>query len=198
MPVSPKILAFAGSLRKDSVNKKVLNVAVEAARSAGAEVTVADLFDLDLPIYNADIQNEQGFPENAIKFQEMLHGSDGILLCSPEYNGSIPGGLKNAIDWASRARGELKINEVFKNKLVAIMTASPGAFGGLRCLIHLRALFSQLQTEVIISEIAVPSAPQKFDGGQMTDEAYKGRIENLAKLLVEKTAKVRNQEGELR
>src|SRR5205085_9825896 len=125
MAKKPKILAFAGSLREHAYSKRVLNVAVEGARAAGADVTVIDLRDFPMPIYNADEHEANGFDENALKFQTLLSEHDGLLIASPEYNGSIPGGLKNQIDWASRKSGEFGQIEVFKGKVAALITASP-------------------------------------------------------------------------
>ncbi len=175
----PKILSFAGSLREGSLNKKVLRVAVEGARAAGAEVTVIDLRDFDMPIYNADNHEKEGFPENAVKFQELLLAHNGLLICSPEYNGSLPGGMKNAIDWASRVRGDQKMYAAFKNKVAGIMTASPGSFGGLRCLGHLRGVLTISTVHVLPLEIAVTFAHEKFDGDEMTDEKTRKLLETL-------------------
>ena len=116
MAKKPKILAFAGSLRKDSYNKRVVKTAIEGAKKAGADVTFIDLKDYPMPIYDADEHAENGFSENALKFQKLLGESDGFLIASPEYNGSLPGGLKNAIDWASRKSDEFEMIEVFKGK----------------------------------------------------------------------------------
>src|SRR3954452_15045357 len=98
----PKILAFAGSLREKSFNRRVLKIAVEGARKAGTAVDIVDLRDYPMPIYNADDHEKNGFDPTALKFQELLSQYNGLLIASPEYNGSIPGGLKNTIDWASR------------------------------------------------------------------------------------------------
>ena len=184
MPVTPKILAFAGSLREGSLNKKVLKVAAEGARGAGAEVTVVDLRDLDMPIYNADEHEKNGFPPNAVKFQDLLIEHNGLLICSPEYNGSLPGGMKNALDWVSRKRDAgQKVYAAFENKVAGIMTASPGSFGGLRCLNHLRGVLTIMTVKVLPQEIAVTFADQKFDGDTMTDEKTKKVLENLGAAL---------------
>src|SRR5213080_352570 len=98
----PKILAFAGSYREHSYNRRVLNIAIEGAREAGGDVTLIDLREFPLPIYNADLHAAKGFDTNALRLQDALKEHEGLLIASPEYNGSIPGGLKNAIDWASR------------------------------------------------------------------------------------------------
>lgn len=186
----PKILSFAGSLREGSLNKKVLRVAVEGARAAGAEVTVIDLRDFDMPIYNADDQEKEGFPENAVKFQELLLAHNGLLICSPEYNGSLPGGMKNAIDWASRARGDQKMYAAFKNKVAGIMTASPGSFGGLRCLSHLRGVLTISTVHVLPLEIAVTFAHEKFDGDEMTDEKTRKLLQTLGASLAKTIEKI--------
>jgi NAD(P)H-dependent FMN reductase len=180
MSETPKILAFAGSLREGSLNKKVVHVAADGARAAGAEVTVIDLRDFDMPIYNADIHQRDGFPEKATEFQQLLIDHDGILICSPEYNGSLPGGMKNAIDWASRLRepGQ-KMYAAFENKIAGIMTASPGSFGGLRALNHLRGILTIMTVKVLPLEIAVTFAHQKFEGDTMTDEKTKAVLEKL-------------------
>lgn len=177
----PKILAFAGSYREHSYNKRVLNIAVAGARVAGADVTVIDLRDFPMPILNMDDVETKGFDEHALRLQEILADHDGILVASPEYNGSIPGGLKNAIDWASRQSGKYGMNEVFRGKVAAMITASPGSFGGIRCLSHLRGVFSILGVNVLPSEIAVTFVAQKFegDGSEMTDYKMKSIVENL-------------------
>ena len=184
----PKILAIAGSLREHSYSKRVMNIAAEGARAAGAEVTVADLRDYPMPIYNEDESSKNGFDPTAAKFQDLLMEHDGILICSPEYNGSIPGGLKNAIDWASRKTDKYALGEVFKDKSAAIMTASPGSFGGIRCLSHLRDVLSILLVHVLPMEIAVTFAGEKFDGDslEMTDEKTKKVLIKLGGALVDR------------
>lgn len=181
-----KILAFAGSLRKNSLNKRVLNIAVEGARSAGGNVTVIDLADFPMAIYNADDHESNGFDAHALRFQEILEEHDGLLIASPEYNASVPGGLKNAIDWASRKSDKFAMGEVFKGKVAAMITASPGSFGGIRCLNHLRGVLSILGINVLPSEIAVTFAGDKFDGDstEMTDEKMKNILEKLGAELV--------------
>ncbi len=181
MAKKPKILAFAGSLREHSYNKRVVKTAVEGATNAGAEVTYINLEQYPMPIYNGDEHEKFGFGENALAFQKLLADHDGFLIASPEYNGSIPGGLKNAIDWASRKSENYGMGEVFKGKVAAIMTASPGAFGGIRCLAHLRGVFSILLVNVLPSEIAVANVAKMFDGDSetMTHEKMKKILEEL-------------------
>jgi chromate reductase, NAD(P)H dehydrogenase (quinone) len=187
MTRKPKILAFAGSLRENSYTKRVVKTALKGAENAGAEVTFIDLRDFPMPVYNADEQAKNGFDANALRFQKLLGEHDGFLIASPEYNGSIPGGLKNAIDWASRASDDFGQIEVFKGKTAAIMTASPGAFGGIRCLAHLRGVLTIMLVIVLPTEIAVSFVRDKFeaDSEAMTDEKTKGVLENLGASLTE-------------
>jgi len=187
----PKILAFAGSLRKYSYNKRVLKIAIEGAKRKGAEVTLLDLNDYPLPLYNADLQEEMGFPENASKLQRILLEHQGLLIASPEYNGSLPAVLKNMLDWTSRANGELKIGDCYKGKWAAIMTASPGSFGGIRCLGHLRDILSIMLVHVLPLEIAVARVDTLFEGdsNQMKDESMRLLIENLGESLAEVLSK---------
>jgi NAD(P)H-dependent FMN reductase len=185
MSKNPKILAFAGSLREKSYNKRVLKVAIEGAKNAGAEVTFVDLKDYPMPLYNADLQDTQGFPPIAAAFQRLLLEHDGLLIASPEYNASLPAVLKNAIDWASRANGNLKLGECFKGKVAAIMTASPGAFGGIRCLAHLRDVLTILLVNTLPSEIAVAKVGGIFDGdsNEITDDNVRVILEDLGESL---------------
>jgi NAD(P)H-dependent FMN reductase len=183
----PKILAFAGSLRERSYNRRVLRVAVEGARAAGAKVDIVDLLDFPMPILNVDSISANGFDPEALKFQALLSNYHGLLIASPEYNGSVPGGLKNAIDWASRKSQRFGINEAFKGKFAAIITASPGGFGGIRCLAHLRGILSIMGVTVCPSEIAVTFVAEKFDGDslEIKDEKTKALLENLGASLAD-------------
>src|SRR5277367_38947 len=145
MAYVPKILAFAGSTRKESFNKKLVKIAADAARAAGAQVTYLDLREIPMPLYDGDLETEQGIPENAKKFKTMLLAHDGLLISAPEYNSSISGVLKNAIDWASRPlAGEAPL-ACFAGKAATLMSASPGALGGLRGLVIVRSLLSNIR-----------------------------------------------------
>lgn len=188
MSQTPKILAFSGSLRKTSLNRQVVQVVAAGARKAGAEITLLDLKDYPLPIYDSDLIDEQGFHENAAKLQDLLLAHNGLLIASPEYNGSVTGALKNMFDWTSRARGELKTGDCYKNKVAAIMSASPGSFGGIRCLSHLRGILSIMNVHVLPEEFAVSFAHQAFDdGGEFKEEKMLSNLErhgaNIAETL---------------
>ena len=181
----PKILAVAGSFREHSYSKRVLHIAADGARAAGADVTVIDLRDFPMSIYNND-DYEVKFDDQARRLQDLMHEQDGFLLASPEYNGSMPGGFKNAIDWTSRPSDRYGMYEPVKGKTAAIMSASPGQFGGLRCLAHLRGVLTIMGVTVLPSEIAVGSVAQKFDGDAlvMTDEKMRSGLEGLGVALV--------------
>jgi chromate reductase len=183
----PKILAFAGSLRRASLNKRVLKTAIRGAERAGAEVTYIELGDYPMPIYNSDDQERGGFDENALKLQGLLTEHDGLLIASPEYNGSLPAALKNAIDWASRQSDTYERSKVFPGKVAAMMTASPGSLGGVRSLAHLRGVLTSVGVIVLPQEIAVTFAEDKFagEGWEMTDERTRGNLEALGAALVE-------------
>lgn len=192
MSRTPKILAFAGSLREKSYNKRVLKVAIEGARATGAEVTYIDLKDYPLPIYSEDLQTNQGFPQIATAFQNLLLEHDGLLIASPEYNASIPAVLKNQIDWASRANNDLKTGACFNGKVAAILTASPGGFGGIRCHAHLRGVLTSLLVNVLPSEIAVAKVGGMFDGdsNEITNPNVRGILEDLGKSLADMIVKI--------
>jgi len=195
MTKKPKILAFAGSLREHSYSKRVVKTAMKGAENAGAEVTYIDLRDYPMLIYNADDHEKDGFHVNAAKLQKLLSEHDGLLICSPEYNGSLSGALKNAIDWTSRQSDEFKMVEVFKGKFAAIMTESPGVFGGLRCLGHLRTVLSIMFVNVLPSEIAVGKVHTMFDGDgdEMTDEKMKKILGDLGASLVDMLKKTHGE-----
>src|ERR1051325_10196799 len=115
-----KILAFAGSLRSGSLNKKLMRAAARFAEQAGAEVTVLDLRDLNIPIYDGDVEASSGIPEGAMRLKQLMASHEALLISSPEYNSSISGALKNAIDWASRqAPGEAPLQS-FSGKVGAM------------------------------------------------------------------------------
>jgi chromate reductase len=188
MTSTPRILAFAGSLRRDSYNKKLARIAADAARAAGAEVTYLDLRDVPLPVYDGDIEAAEGLPENAKRLKKLMKEHQGFLIASPEYNSSIPGGLKNAIDWASRAEPNEPALACFKGKVTAIMSASPGNLGGLRGLVTLRSILGNLHVLVIPEQIAISKASEAFTPeGRFVDPKHQASVEAIAARLVHVT-----------
>ena len=190
MAYTPKILAFAGSTRKESFNKKLVKIAADAARAAGAQVTFLDLRDIPMPLYDGDLEAEQGIPENAKKLKALLLAHDGLLISAPEYNSSISGVLKNAIDWASRPYGD----NAWDGKPVAMMGASVGAMGTARAQYHLRQVFVFLNMYPLNRpEVMIANASQRFDEkGNLTDDDTKTHIQ---KLLVALVAWAKHHEG---
>jgi chromate reductase len=137
-----KVLAISGSLRSHSYNRKALHIAKQIASATEANVEEADLKKLALPVYDGDIEDE-GMPDQVVRFKAMVEAADVLLIASPEYNHSIPGGLKNAIDWLSRGRNSLD------GKVAAIFGASNGNYGTARGQIQLRTVLAVLNVIVI-------------------------------------------------
>ncbi|WP_334944149.1 NADPH-dependent FMN reductase [Nostoc sp.] len=180
MASTPKILAFAGSTRIDSYNKKLVKIAAAGAKAAGAEVTYLDLRDLPLPLFDEDLEAQEGLPANARTFKELLISHQGLLIASPEYNSSITAVLKNAIDWASRPAPNEASLAAFAGKVATIMSASPGAIGGLRGLVHLRSILGNIKVLVLPDQVAVPKAYEAFNAdGTLKDPKQQESIEKL-------------------
>ncbi len=180
----PKILAFAGSLRKGSWNKKLIHIAAHGARNAGVETTLIDLADYPMPLYDGDDEQAHGLPENAIKLKELFLEHQGLMLSCPEYNSSISAVLKNTIDWVSRPREGEKTLECFDGKICVLMSASPGNLGGLRGLVTVRSILGNIKVIVLPDQIAVSKANEAFnDDGTLKDEAQHRKIEALGATL---------------
>src|SRR5262245_21683369 len=163
MSTTPRILAFAGSTRSGSYNKKLVQIAIAGARAAGAEVTPLDLRDLPLPLFDEDLEAKDGLLANARALKDLMLAHQGFLISAPEYNSSITAVLKNAIDWASRpVPGEAAL-ACFTGKTAALMSASPGALGGLRGLVHVRAILGNINVLVLPDQVAVPRAFEAFN-----------------------------------
>jgi NAD(P)H-dependent FMN reductase len=187
-----KILAFAGSTRRDSFNKKLVKVAAKGAEEAGAEVTYIDLADFPMPLFDEDLEAEKGMPEHAQRFKDLMIGSDGILIASPEYNGAYSAVLKNVIDWASRGAEGEPILAAFKGKTASIMAASPGALGGVRSLGVLRTLLSGIGVLVLPTQKAVGKAHEKFnDDGSMNSEKIQISVMQMGAELVATAEKLK-------
>ncbi len=183
--MTTKILAFAGSVRKSSFNKTLVKIAAEEARSAGSEVTYLDFEDLALPLYDEDWELAEGLPPNVIEFKSLLRSHQGFLIASPEYNSSISPLLKNAIDWASRPEPNQPSLDCFKDKVAGLMSASPGALGGLRGLVHLRSILGNIGVLVLPGQVAIGKADQAFDSsGNLIDKTQQNSIIQLSRKLV--------------
>jgi chromate reductase len=174
-----KLLIFAGSTRQHSINRRLASAAATMARAAGAEVTLLELSSLDIPMYNADLE-AQGTPADVIRLKEIMDAHPAWIVCSPEYNGSYTGLLKNTIDWASSpVKGHAVWsdgNKPFGGKVVGLLSASNGALGGLRSLSHLQPLLLNLQSWVCPQQFALGRASDALgdDGTLTTDAARQG------------------------
>lgn len=192
MTYTPKILAFAGSTREHSYNKKLIKIAVAAARLAGATVTLIDLRDYPLPLLDEDLETTSGLPENAIKLKDLFKAHDGFLISAPEYNSSISGVLKNTIDWVSRPRQGEKSLECFADKVAGLMSASPGQLGGLRGLVTVRSILGNIQIHVHHNQVAIPKAHEAFDDtGHLKNPDQQAAIEKLAASVAQMIAKLK-------
>ena len=170
-----KALAVCGSLRKDSYNLKLLHTAQKIAREAGLTVSEADLKALDLPVYNYDLEAAE-FPGRVKETAEMVKSSDVLLLASPEYNYSVSGALKNAIDWVSRSKPN-----PFNGKVAAIFGASTGPFGTVRGQNQLRQILTTVNVLVLPQpQVFVPLADTAFeDDGTLKNKATEQQLKDL-------------------
>src|ERR1035437_533866 len=173
----PKILVLAGSARLDSIHRKLARQTVEALRHAGMEATLADLRDFPMPIYDGDLEAGEGIPPAARALKELARRHDGFAIASPEYNGSFPALLKNALDWISRPEPGEGPLEVFRGKVAAILSASPSPGGGKRGRHQLRELLEMMSVTVIPEQLTVAKSSTAFSAtGQLV------RAEDMAGL----------------
>jgi NAD(P)H-dependent FMN reductase len=186
MTQKPKVLAFAGSSRKASYNKQLVQVAAKAAEAAGAEVSFVDLADYDMPLFNEDLEAEHGLPEDVKKFRELMKSHHAFLIASPEYNGGITPLLKNVIDWASRPVEGEEILACFRGKTCALLAASPGKLGGIRALPMVQQILSGIGVNVLARNYCLSAAHEAFDdSGDLKNADTKKMVEGVAQNLVE-------------
>ena len=183
MADTPRILAFSGSARRESLNKKLLAVAVEATRAAGAEVTLIDFKTMPIPLYEGDLEDAEGMPANAQKLVDLINQHAGLLIASPEYNSQMTPLLKNAIDWCTRAD-----ENPLQGKVAAVVSASPGMFGGIRSQTLARQLLTHLGCHVIPMTCVLPHADKAFDEqGGLKEERSRKSVQTIAAELVRVT-----------
>ena len=177
----PKLLVFAGSTRLNSFNRKLAGVATALARASGAEVTHIELADFDIPMYNADLE-ARGTPPDVMKLKQMMHEHPAWIICSPEYNGSYTALLKNTIDWVSSpVKSDPAWQDGFKSftgKVVGVLSASPGALGGLRSQSHLVPLLFNAQCWVAPRTFALSHADAAFDArGELINALHRHHVQ---------------------
>lgn len=186
-----KIIAFAGSTRKGSINQKLVAVAAEKAKALGAEVTVVDLKDYELPLFNEDLEAANGAPEKATELFELMKSHDGLLLGCPEYNGSITPLLKNTIDWLSRPRDGEPRMAAYIGKVCTLLSASEGGIGGMRGLVHVRSILSGIGVIVLPSQVAVGDFSKVIgEDGKVKDSGTEKRLDGAIEELVSTTNKL--------
>jgi len=191
MTSKPKILVFAGSAREGSLNKKLARIAARCVMEAGGEATFVDLRDFPLPLYDGDLEAREGMPPFAVKLRDMFLAHQGLLIASPENNSSITALLKNTIDWLSREHRGSSGLEPYRGKVAAIMGASPGGFGTILGLSHLRPILTRLTVLVIPEQVLLSRAHEAFkDDGSFVDDRHLKAVTEVARRLVETTSKV--------
>ncbi len=187
MHAIPKILVFAGSVRSGAYSGRTADVAQKTLAVQGAEVTRISLIDYPLPFLDQDLEREKGIPDNAMRLARHIAGHDGVLIATPEYNGSIPPLLKNTIDWVSRVRrADGRPFHPLAGKPVGLCSSSEGRFAGIRAINHLRAVLVRCRMEVVSPECSVPNGEEAFDAaGEFTDERLQQSMEHLCRTLLE-------------
>ncbi len=175
-----KILGICGSLRKDSFNRKLLQNAIALAKGLDVEIEELDLKELNLPIYDGDIE-ARGFPESVKKLKEAVERADVLFIASPEYNSSISAALKNAIDWLSRGENSLD------GKIAAVFGATPGIFGTVRGQLHLRQVLAALNVFLFPQpQILIRNAEEAFDkNGNLIDSKAHNKLKELISKTIE-------------
>lgn len=184
-----KLVFFAGSTRRDSLNKKLAKAATNLAKAPNIEAIFIDLADFDLPMYNADEETANGTPEDVIKLKALLGAADGIFITSPEYNGAYTGLLKNTIDWMSR-NSEDTPTPPFKNSVVAISACSPGMRGGLTGLTSLRLVINHIGGHVIPTQAAIGGCSFN-DDGTLKDENHQKMLNGVLEQFIKTTKALR-------
>jgi chromate reductase, NAD(P)H dehydrogenase (quinone) len=186
MPHMLRLLFVAGSAREGSMNKRLATLGAHVAQAAGTAATFADLGDYPMPLYDGDLEAKDGVPDNARKLMALMQAHDGIFIASPEYNASFSPLLKNTLDWISRVKDDAGVSgQVFKSRVFAIGSASPGGFGGLRGLIQIRQVLELgLGALVLPEQIAVPRAMNAFDPeGQLVDTSTAAQFDAVVQRL---------------
>jgi len=187
--IMAKLLFFAGSVRKESINKKLAKLAADIALKAGAEVTYIDLKDFEMPIYDGDIEAVSGIPQNAKKLKKIFVAHDGFFIASPEYNSSMPPLVNNTLDWISRPHEKNEGSLIaYQGKVAALGAASPGALGGLRGLLPLRMMLGNIGVTVVPSQVAIGSGFQAFDeDGMLKDKRQISMLKATIDLFIKTT-----------
>jgi len=187
-----KVLGISGSLRKGSYNTLLVKSVLAGAAAAGAQTTYLDLRELALPVFDEDLEASGPVPEGVRRLKDALRAHHGLVIASPEYNSSLTAALKNAIDWATRPEPGQPPLSCFNGKVAGLVAASPGALGGLRGLVHLRAILGNINVLVLPQQIAVPKAHEAFgEGGVLKDGAQRASVEAVGAAVYSTALKLR-------
>lgn len=180
-----RILVIPGSLRRGSFARQLARAAADLAVAGGAVATLADLRDLEMPLYDGDLEDNHGLPSNAVALRRLVQQHDALLVVTPEYNASIPAVLKNALDWVSRPYAQEPGVSAFRGKTAALLASSPGALGGLRALVHLRQVLMNLGVLVLTEQYALGGANSAFgSSGELVDDKHRTAVGNVVSRLV--------------
>lgn len=183
----PRILVFPGSNRTGSWNAKLAGRLMEALSDLDCEPSLITLRDYPMPIFDQDLEDRDGPPEAALKLARLFHEHDGVIVVSPEYNTSVTPLVKNTVDWVSRVSSDAAGPLIpYRNKVFGLASASPGKFGGIRGLFHLRATLGNCGAFVIPGQVSITLAEKAFDEkGELVDAANRRQLENFCKAMVE-------------
>lgn len=180
---SPKIIVVPGSSREGSHNRRLAATIARQLNKLGAEAEAINLADFPLPLYNGDLEEESGPPDNAIKLAKLIDAFAGVVLVNPEYNGSFTPLMKNTLDWLSRDVGV----KVFKNRVFGLTACSPGAFGGMRVLAHARDNLVAVGADMITPQLAVGNAATAFDeDGNLSNERSAALLQSFCETLIQR------------
>ena len=195
--MSIRILGIAGSTRRESLNRRLLHVAIrgaESAESIDVKIEDLDLRDLDIPLYDGESETLEGMPDGVRRLREALKSSDGVVVASPEYNGSMTAVLKNAIDWTSRPDPRFPDDPpltAWRGKAGGIISTSPGGLGGIQGLVHLRAVLNHMGMLVVPQQAAIPSGHDAFhESGSILDATQHAQVESVGRAVAELAAKL--------
>ena len=192
MPTQTRLLVFSGSLRQASCNHAIAMIASNGAKAAGADVTVLRLADHPLPLYNQDMEAQDGMPEEARKLKQLFREHDGFIIGCPEYNSSFTAAFKNVIDWVSRPEEGYPPLDGFKGKVAGILSCSPGRLGGVKVLSSVRSVLSSIGVIVVPNKVGVPNIHETLADGQLSDETMQAAVEGVGRAVADMAACLRS------
>ena len=181
-----RIITIPGSLRAGSFNRKLIQIANDLLIRSDIELETLDLKDYPLPLYDGDLEDSEGIPDNARRLQAKIAAGQGVIISSPEYNSSIPGTFKNMLDWTSRGGAN-----PWGGKIIGLMGVTTGLWGALRGMPHLRIVMNALGGFVIPQQINIAHAEKVWDdSGKLLDDKLSSRIEKFVRVFLETTEKL--------